>query len=77
MTSSSARQQSFSRTIQIEQPVPVVYAHLANPLNLIGLQPLLTWLLGWVIKQATNVQQQTLANLKSRLEAANTPSDGA
>jgi hypothetical protein len=35
------------------------------------------WLLGWVIRQATNVQQQTLANLKSRLEAASTPDNGA
>ena len=42
MAASSANQRSFSLTIQIDRPVPVVYTHLANPRNLIGLQPLLT-----------------------------------
>jgi hypothetical protein len=34
------------------------------------------WLLGWVLRQATNIQQQTLTNLKARLEAVNAPVTG-
>jgi ligand-binding SRPBCC domain-containing protein len=148
-------QRSFELKITIDRPVPVVYAHLANPTNFLGLQPLLTsmspiqetivdgrrvcryetveafrvggipllrnriqvettltevdrridtrvrsfpnialqvyydfvaegqrtllaermeitvarWLAGYVVRQAMQVQQQTLANLKARLEA--------
>jgi hypothetical protein len=42
MATVRANQRSFSLTIQIDRPVPIVYAHLANPANLLGLQPLLT-----------------------------------
>jgi hypothetical protein len=152
-------QRSLEFQITIDQPVPIVYAHLADPANFLGLQPLLTsmssiqeaivdrrrvcryetvetfrlgsipllhnriqvettltevdrridtrvrsfpnialqvsydfvaegqntlltermeitvarWLAGFVVRQATQAQQQTLANLKARLEADHRP----